>query len=233
MSSLDPEIVAKLDRPIWSALATAHAHLAEGRYDTLRYRRGIAPFIGFRADGGNGVASSAELFGDGEQLVTLQRMETPLPPGLVVVNRAAAVQLVAKREIPWHSDDRIAPLDERDVDEMLELATLTRPGPFTREILRLGSFFGIRIDGRLVSMAGERWRQPGLTEVSGVCTHPDWHGQGLARTLSRHVAGLISARGDRPYLHAYASNSTAIELYRSIGFELRAEMHVTFYEKSV
>src|SRR5690606_9990980 len=108
----------------------------------------------------------------------------------------------------------------------LYLARLANLGPFTARALKVGSFWGIKIDGRLVAMAGEGWRQPGYTEVSGVCTHPEARGQGLARLLSLHVAAQIGQRGDVPYLHAYARNVAAIQLYETIGFTVRSTMHV-------
>ncbi|TPI32384.1 hypothetical protein FJW07_27525 [Mesorhizobium sp. B3-1-9] len=104
------------------------------------------------------------------------------------------------------------------------LASLTKPGPFTPEALSLGDFWGIRIDGRLAVMAGERMRQPGCPELSGVCTHPDFRVGG--RRLSVFVAGRIAARGEVAYLHAYDSNAAAIGLYESIGFRLRNRMNM-------
>lgn len=228
----NPDVTTKLDRPIWTALTSSHAHLAAGATGVLRYKPGVVPFIGFGRDDRGDADGAASLFGPGEQLVTLQRPVPPSPLGLRIVTRADAVQLIAAAAMPRHEDARIVPLGRDDLDDMLALAALTRPGPFTREILRLGNFAGIRIGGRLAAMAGQRWRQPGFTEMSGVCTHPDFQRRGLARTLSCHVAGLISGRGDRPYLHAYASNASAIDLYRSIGFEIRAAMHVAVYERA-
>jgi predicted GNAT family acetyltransferase len=74
-------------------------------------------------------------------------------------------------------------------------------------------------------MAGERMRQVGFTEVSGVCTHPDARGRGLARMLSAIVAARIADRGETPYLHAYATNTAAIRIYESLGFALRGPVH--------
>ncbi|TGP83828.1 GNAT family N-acetyltransferase, partial [Mesorhizobium sp. M8A.F.Ca.ET.218.01.1.1] len=95
--------------------------------------------------------------------------------------------------------------------------SLTKPGPFTLEALSLGEFWGVKIDGRLAAMAGERMKQPGYSELSGVCSHPDFRGGGLARLLSLFVANRIVARGEVPYLHAFANNAAAIRLYESIG----------------
>ncbi|TIX24074.1 MAG: GNAT family N-acetyltransferase, partial [Mesorhizobium sp.] len=92
--------------------------------------------------------------------------------------------------------------------------------------LNLGDFWGVRIGGRLVAMAGERMKQPGYTELSGVSSHPEFRGGGLGRLLSLFVASQIMARGEIPYLHAYASNAAAIGLYESIGFRLRSTMNM-------
>jgi predicted GNAT family acetyltransferase len=95
----------------------------------------------------------------------------------------------------------------------------------------MGAFIGIRIGGRLAAMAGERFRFPGYTEVSGVCTHPDFRGRGLARRLSAVVAAGIEARGERPFLHAWKINLPAIALYESLGFEIRNEVNVAVLER--
>ena len=91
---------------------------------------------------------------------------------------------------------------------------MTRPGPFRARTHHFGQFWGIRREGQLVAMAGERMRLPGFSEVSGVCTHPDWRGHGFARALSAFVANRIQARGETPFLHAYADNGAAVGLYQ-------------------
>jgi len=117
-------------------------------------------------------------------------------------------------------------LTEADAPEMLALAELTKPGPFLRGTQKLGGYVGIRREGRLVAMAGERMKPEGFTEVSGVCAHPDFRGQGFAGALSSLVATRILARGEIPFLHAFANNTSALALYRKLGFENRCEVHV-------
>jgi predicted GNAT family acetyltransferase len=90
----------------------------------------------------------------------------------------------------------------------------------------MGDFIGIRIDGRLVAMAGTRMRFPGYTEISGVCTHPDYRGRGLARRLSAAVSATIAARGDRPFFHAWKTNTAAITIYEALGFMHRTDVNV-------
>ena len=97
--------------------------------------------------------------------------------------------------------------------------------------LALGNFWGIRVDGRLIAMAGERLKVEGMTELSGVCTHPDFRGQGLGRLMTLFAAGKICARGEQPFLHTYAANETAIGLYGKLGFRLRTPMNVAVIER--
>lgn len=215
-----------LDRPIWSALTSHHAHLSEGGLLAKRYHPSVASFAAARDNDPAGLQALADLASDGQNLLLLQADTVTVPPGLVAVSTAAAVQMIAERPSTIDQDGRIEPLSEADIPAMQELAELTKPGPFTARALELGAFWGVKENGRLLAMAGERMKPEGFTEISGVCSHPDARGRGLARQLSMFVAGRIVERGEQPFLHAYATNTAAIMLYQSIGFSLRSTMHV-------
>jgi predicted GNAT family acetyltransferase len=131
---------------------------------------------------------------------------------------------------PLPDDGAFIALGEGDAPEMAELALATEPGPWASLTHRYGQFHGLRdVDGRLMAMAGERMQPgPGLAEVSGVCTWPEYRGQGLAGRLIRRVMAAQVARGEVPFLHSYAANSKAIGLYESLGFRARREMIATF-----
>jgi predicted GNAT family acetyltransferase len=215
-----------LDRPIWSALETSHAALAQGGPLARRYPPSVSLFAAIGDDRPESLLALRALASPGETLLLVQSSEVQVPDGMTAVSRASLVQMMAAEPLPEIADPRIERLDEGDAQAMLDLALLTKPGPFTLRAQSLGSFWGIKHEGRLVAMAGERLRQPGHIELSGVCTHPDVRGQGLGRLMSLYVAGLIGARGQQAYLHAYATNAAAIALYGSIGFTLRSEMQV-------
>ena len=127
-------------------------------------------------------------------------------------------------------DPAIELLDESDADDMMALATLTKPGPFAQRTHLLGRYWGVRADGKLIAMAGERMRQPGYTEVSGVCTHPDFRGRGLGSRLCRHVQRQIQKEGNIPYLHVFSTNGAAISIYESLGFRPRITLHTALFE---
>ena len=119
-----------------------------------------------------------------------------------------------------------AELGAGDVVEMLALTALTEPGPFRQRTYELGGFVGIREEGRLAAMAGQRLALPGFTEVSAVCTHPGFRGRGYALALVAAVAGSIHARGETPILHTLSGNAGDIRIYRSVGFTRRRTLHL-------
>ena len=221
-----------LDRPIWGALVGRQASLSVGDDRARRYRGDISPLAAAADDSPESLSALAAIApGDGA-LVLLQLGEIPLPPGLEMTKSAKGVQMVAWEPVaPVAGDFRIVQLQEADAPEMLALATLTEPGPFLSRTHRLGRFLGVRIDGRLAAMAGERMKFDGFTEVSGVCTHPDFRGRGLAGALSAAVATSIAERGETPFLHAYSSNTPAIRLYERLGFRLRCEVSVAVFQR--
>jgi predicted GNAT family acetyltransferase len=216
-----------LDRPIWSALTGKHGAFAKGTPAALRFDREVSPFAAPADQSRESLAALQALVEPDETVVLVQADPIVLPAGLVAVSSARVVQMMATSDRPVAEDARIQPLGTEDEAEIYDLATLTRPGPFARRSMRLGEFWGIRQDGRLIGMAGERLRQDDWHELSAVCVHPDMRGQGLGRLLSGFVTARIRAKDERPYLHAFETNIAAIELYRSLGFEMRATMNVT------
>lgn len=217
-----------LDRPIWTALTTRHAALAQGNELAKRYPASVSPFAATENNDAESLHALEDIASPGEELLLLMADEITVPAGFATKKTAVGVQMVADRAFERIADERVEPLDETDAEEMLALATLTEPGPFSLKALSFGRFWGVKLDGRLIAMAGERMKQPGYTELSGLCTHPDFQRRGLGKLLLHYVAGEISACGERPYLHAYAWNRKAIALYESIGFRLRREINIAF-----
>ncbi len=138
-----------------------------------------------------------------------------------IVQDAVCNQMVLERLTPGELRFGFEALTEADAPEMLALATATKPGPFAARTHQLGDFVGVKHEGRLVAMAGERMKPDGFTEVSGVCTDPEYRGRGYAGGLMRAVAERILARGEVPFLHVYAHNAGAIALYEALGFTFR------------
>lgn len=224
-----------LDRAVWNALTTRLSGFATADSDTRAVR--IDPEVGVFLSGADATPetltamATLALRHTGAAMVEKAGgpMAEPDLPGVPVVSRIPLVQMVAEALTAGGPHLAFETLTETDAPDMLALATLTKPGPFRSATRRLGPFIGIRQDGQLVAMAGRRLRVDGFTELSGVCTHPDWRGRGYAAGLSRAVAGEILASGEQVFLHAFAEHAATIAFYQSLGFEVRAGMTYTIF----
>lgn len=222
-----------LDTAVWTALTTRHSRFALGAGQARRFDPDVAPFAAAFDASAECLSDLGDLLKDGESDVyLLQRADIALPDTLSAPMTAPGVQMIRRRPgAALPTLEGIIRLTEADIPEMRALVELTKPGPFRARTFELGEFWGIRIDGRLAAMAGERLKVPGFTEVSGVCSHPDFRGKGLAAALSDFVASRIEARGEVPFLHAFANNDAAIRLYEKLGFELRCGVNVAVLAK--
>ena len=218
-----------LDRPVWSALSGRQSHFARGNGAALAFKTDVEPFAAAQTDRAEAVDDLAALAVAGDILVLIQSKPSPIPSGLDQIEQMAGVQMIATSPIESRPLADVELLTNGDIPQMIELAELTKPGPFRAETNKLGQFWGIKRDGRLVAMAGERLKIPRMSEVSGVCTHPDWQGHGFGAGLSTFVASRIRARGEVPFLHAFADNLSAIRLYEKLGFTLRSRMTVQVF----
>ena len=216
-----------LNRPVWSALISRQASLAIGDEQALRFDPAYALFAAAADASSESTAALAALNTSPNGMGLVETGDTQLPPGAVVRAQAICVQMVASTLTAGGKTIDFEPLTEADAADMLALATLTVPGPFFGKTHRLGDFIGIKVDGRLIAMAGERMKPDGLTEVSGVCTHPDFRGQGYAGALMRIVTQRILERGEQAFLHAYAANKATIALYETLGFRVRTTVTYT------
>ena len=218
-----------LDRPVWRALSTRQAPVAQGDGRALRFAPDYGVFAAAADATPESLAALAALVPQGGQVALVEASPAP-PPATAAATSAVLWQMTAPSLTAAPPPDfTIVDLTEGDAAQMLALATLTRPGPFFGRTHQLGDFVGVKVDGRLLAMAGERMKPEGFTEVSGVCTDPDCRGRGYAGALMRVVANRILARGETPFLHSYAHNTG---LYETLGFVLRSEMTMTVLERA-
>lgn len=217
-----------LDRPVWNALTTRQAHLALGDpAHGLRYPADIEPFGAARDNAPDQLLALGKLTPMDGGLALVEPHKIVPPPGLIVLFEEPVRQMVAARIPSLDDNSGIVALGAADAPDMRALAELTQPGPFYARTHELGDFVGVRENGKLIAMAGERMRVPGFTEISAVCTHPDARGRGLAARLMRIVAAKIVARGEQLFLHVYPHNTGAIAVYEKLGFRHRADVQLT------
>lgn len=238
-----------LDNVIWNALTTRQVEFAESCNLARRFLPEVTLLAGFREPSDEGYESLAGLLRPGgtvalflvapyenrpgwELVASVPLLQMVYEDGKPAVSDLAGLRPAESRGSPHESLPEIIRLGEADSPEMIELTELTKPGPFGRRTHELGTYLGIRLDGKLVAMTGERLKVPGYTEVSAVCTHPEHTGHGYAQRLMNEVMRRIRDRGETPFLHVREDNVRAVELYERIGFGRRRVSHLAVLRKS-
>jgi predicted GNAT family acetyltransferase len=206
-----------LDNPIWHALTTEQAYLAEVTGGAARFRPDFTALAGVHSP--EALPDLARLLGPNEVVGLLVDVQLELPSTLRAIEADTLVQMVHEGIAP-PADSEVDVLGPADVPAMRSLAALTRPGPFVERTAELGTFVGIRIDGKLVTMAGQRMRLPGLVEVSAICTHPDHLGRGHAARVIAAQLARIRGSGASAFLHVREQNARAVRLYERLGFRM-------------
>ena len=220
-----------LDHPIWTALTTKHQALAEGGAVARRYPTAITPFADMAEISPRGFAALGAMLLGSEIAVLFTPEPVTAPAEFKVLLAEPGEQMIGTpTEVPA-GDVEILTLGVADVPDMMALTTLTKPGPFSLRTHELGTFLGIRVDGELVAMAGERMKPADYTEITAVCVHPAHRGHGYGQILLSAVSRQILARGEIPFLHLFTSNASALALYRRQGMEIRRRLHVTVLQK--
>jgi predicted GNAT family acetyltransferase len=221
----------RLDHPIWTALTTRQRALAEGGALARRYPPAITPFAAMADMSAQSFAALSALMSPSDVAVLFT--PDPVTPSaeFKILLAETGEQMVGTSAESSIRGVETVTLGVGDVPAMMELTELTKPGPFGARTHELGTFLGIRADGRLVAMAGERMKSADYTEITAVCVHPDYRGRGYAQMLLGAVARQIVARGEIPFLHVFSHNSSAIALYRRQGMEIRRRLHVTVLQQ--
>ena len=211
------------DNIFWAALAGPHALFTVGTPLARRYAPGFSPIVAFpdlqrpRFDALAPYCESGEHF-------YCDGWSGEAPVGWRIDVQATMFRMVwVGGDIPPDDCPQAVRLRPEHAAQAIGLAALTRPGPFGPRTPELGEYFGCFDGERLMAMAGERMFTSRLRELSGVCTHPDFAGRGLARRLVSKLVRRQMLRGETPFLHVMSSNAGAHGLYLRMGFRDHCE----------
>jgi GNAT superfamily N-acetyltransferase len=206
--------------PAWHALQTRHCHLAVSAGQACRYPAEVAPFAAVAAPSSVALEELHSLLAPGES-TWLVGEGYPHVRGILFEGTLECLQMVLPEEVaPPDPTIETIRLSAANAAEMVALTDLAFPGFFRKRTCEMGSYYGVRSDGELIAMGGERLSLDGYSEVSGVCTHPAHRGKGLAASLIWQLARNHRRDGLVSFLHVSSTNHHAIELYRRMGFEV-------------
>lgn len=207
-----------LDNIVWHALVGPHAKYATGTDGARRYAPGFSPIVGFANVEQPDFAALAPFCEPGEHFYC-DGWSGTAPAGWQIDAETTMFKMLWEAEMPLTDEaPEAVPLGPEHALQALELATLTRPGPFGPRTIELGEYFGCFDGQRLAAMAGERMHAGTLREISGVCTHPDYQGRGYARRLMLKLIRRQMQRNETPFLHVMRENGSARRLYERMGF---------------
>lgn len=207
-----------LDNIVWHSLSGIQAKFAAGNDRARRYARGFSPIIGFPDQARPDFAALDPFCEPGERFYS-DGWSGAAPSGWEIDAETTMFKMIWEGEMPEADEAPDAvPLGAEHAAQALDLAELTRPGPFGLRTIELGEYFGYFRGKRLVAMAGERMQADRLREISGVCTHPDYQGRGLAKRLMLKLVRRELLRGETPFLHVMSANTGARGLYERMGF---------------
>jgi ribosomal protein S18 acetylase RimI-like enzyme len=226
-----------LDNPIWKALTTSQSHFARTAQSARRFPNDVTSLGGFPEPTQECYDSLATILDDVKAIGLFYDSPPQPPAGWSILNGGPLFQMILPNGKVSPATQLLRPAPEfieltaADAPEMLALAQLTKPGPFGLRTRELGTYLGIRQNGQLIALAGERLRVPGFTEISAVCTHPAHTGRGYAAALMTEGAQRIRARGETPFLHVREENTRAISLYEHLGYQKRVRLHFAFIRR--
>ncbi|MCA6113358.1 GNAT family N-acetyltransferase [Bradyrhizobium sp. WSM 1738] len=220
-----------LDQPIWTALTTTQQALAEGDGRALRYPTEVTPFADMPDMSPETFSALGALMSPTDIAVLFTPNAVSAPAEFKVVLADTGEQMIGTPVETSINGVEILTLGVNDVPDMIELTALTKPGPFSTRTHELGTFLGIRVDGQLVAMIGERMKPANYTEMTAICVHPSHRGRGYGQMLLSAISRQIVSRGEIPFLHVFTNNHSAIALYQRQGMVIRRRFHVTVLKK--
>lgn len=212
-----------LDNPVWNAVLTGNKALAKGTATVQTFADEVSPIAGMEDYGPENFTALHQMASSTKPTILFSVDELIIPDNWQLLVKLPGLQMVYTGSALHASNtEGIIPLSPEHIPQMLALTALTNPGPFSARTIEFGSYEGILKNGQLVAMAGQRLFPKPYVEISAVCTHPDYAGQGLAKQLLQQQIHHIIHAGNIPFLHVRSDNSNAIKLYETLGFTTRS-----------
>ena len=218
-----------LDNPIYNALTGRDAPKNIGNQKVAFFSEEIAPFLGMPNWKPEYQQEVYHQISKDRRWILLIKDQVQLLKHWEIERTFTIYQMVWQGEFPKATVEtgtsQIIPLDLNNVDEMLSLTELTRPGPFMKRTIEFGNYHGIFELGRLIAMGGERMHVKEYTEISAICAHPDYQGLGYGAQITGYLTRMVIAQGRIPFLHVLIENERAIKTYQRLGFEIREALN--------
>ena len=226
-------MITPLENPVWEALGSKQSHFNIGNQVLKYYPANVSPFVGLQNWNETDLQELIHHLPANRSFSIMITKEIKLPTSFEIIFTTPLYQLYCPILIPFANPGvACRKLEITDLAQMLELTEMTKPGPFYERTINFGNYVGIFNNNKLIAMAGERLKVNGYTEVSAICTHPDFMGKGYASILLSNISEQIIIEGNVPFLHVRQDNSRAIAVYKKLGFQIRADIYFAIFKRS-
>ena len=222
-----------LDNIIWNTIRQDTRGLCVRTEQVGVFHKDIAPFAGMHEYTAVHFNALREVVADHRPVVLFSSKDFQIPKDWDIVQYMVIDQMVYTSPDKYRMTHthKLVTLSKDHVKQMLELTHLTKPGPFLERTILFDHYHGIFDGEGLVSMAGFRFSVEGYTEISAVCTHPDYLGKGYAKEIMQYLIHKIRDIGITPFLHVRQDNVSAIKVYEQLGFEHRIPVYLYVIKK--
>ena len=188
-----------LENPVYNALLSGDKDLSFGTDGVKYFDEAVSPFAGFDKSNEQGFDELFQLLPAGRKILYATPHLITEPKGWQLLNEIKGLQFFLDTgENVEGFEGEPMPLGKENIEEMVQLAALTKPGPFGKRTIEFGHYYGIFQNGRLAAMTGQRLHVNSYSEISAVCTHPEYAGRGYAAALVQHQIKLIHTQDQLP-----------------------------------
>ena len=125
-------------------------------------------------------------------------------------------------------------LTEKDNPNLISLYQEAYPeGYFVPNMLKSGKYFGVKVDKKIVSVAGVHVFSSlyNIAVLGNITTYPNFRGRGLGKKCTTQLLKSFNGEIDQIGLNVKKDNFIALQLYENLGFRVHSTYNEADFER--